>query len=319
MKKGTLVISLDFELVWGIFDHISINDKKSYFNNTLFAIPKMLELFEKKDINVTWATVGMLFNENWEDWHNNIPSILPTYENTALNAYSYGKKHCKSNLDSFFFAPNLIKDIQSINGQEIASHTYSHYYCLENGQTIEQFEADLLMAISIAKKNEIALKSLVFPRNQFNKDYLDVCSRNRIETVRSNPENWYWDVTKKETIITKIVRSGDAYLPFGKKSYPQNNIILDTLVCQPASRFLRPQNKIELLNTARVLRVKNEIIKAAKNGEIYHLWWHPHNFGIDTNKALKALNDILETYSYCNEKYGMNSLTMKQIKDSYFD
>ena len=56
MKKGTLVISLDFELVWGIFDHIEIKDKVAYFDNTLAAIPQMLALFEKNNINVDLYT-----------------------------------------------------------------------------------------------------------------------------------------------------------------------------------------------------------------------------------------------------------------------
>jgi peptidoglycan/xylan/chitin deacetylase (PgdA/CDA1 family) len=316
MKKGALVISLDFELVWGVFDHIQLIDKVSYFSNTLLAIPQMLELFEKNSINVTWATVGMLFNENWDEWHANKPSLLPTYDNANLNPYKYGQEHQKSNLDKFFFAPNLIKDIQSVSGQELATHTYSHYYCLEKGQTIEQFDADLKQAQVMANKFDSELKSLVFPRNQFNKDYLDVCENNKIETVRSNPESWYWDVTKKETIITKLVRSGDAYLPFGKKSYSSDTIINEAVVSQSASRFFRPQNKIDLLNSARVLRMQNEIIQAAKKGEVYHLWWHPHNFGIDTNGAIKSLKSILETYLKCKELYQMESLTMKQMRDN---
>ena len=95
MKKGTLVISLDFELVWGLFDHIEINDKASYFNNTLEAIPQIVSIFEKNNIQATWATVGMLFNENWEEWHSNIPDSIPTYNKVELNPYEYGKKHQK--------------------------------------------------------------------------------------------------------------------------------------------------------------------------------------------------------------------------------
>ena len=319
MSKGALVISLDFELVWGVFDHVDIIDKISYFNTTLLTIPKMIALFEKQSIHVTWATVGMLFNENWDEWHGNIPLLLPTYDKTFLNPYDYGKQHRNSNLDSFFFAPNLIKDLQSIKDQELATHTYSHYYCLEKGQTVAQFEVDLKQAIVIAKKFDISLKSLVFPRNQFNKDYLAVCSKHHIETVRTNPENWYWDVSKPETLVTKIARSGDAYLPLGKKSYSVTSINFEGVICQPASRFLRPQHKIELLNSARVLRIKNEMITAAKNGEVYHLWWHPHNFGIDSIGAIKALTSILETFTYCKEVYGMESLTMNELKERCFD
>ena len=130
MKKGSLIISLDFELIWGIFDHVEITNKVDYFNNTLDAIPKMLELFSTNKINVSWATVGMLYNENWEEWHANIPSEIPTYQRSELDAYNYGKKNQNSGFDKFFFAPNLIRLIQSTPYQEIGTHTYSHFYCL---------------------------------------------------------------------------------------------------------------------------------------------------------------------------------------------
>ena len=316
MKKGTLVISLDFELVWGIFDHVEINDKRSYFDNTLKAIPQMLEIFEKNNINVTWATVGMLFNENWDEWNANIPSVLPSYDNTKLNPYQYGLQHQKRGLDRFFFAPNLIKDINSVDGQEIGTHTYSHYYCLENGQTIEQFDADLAQATKIAGKFNVQLNSLVFPRNQYNSDYLDICLKHNIQTVRTNPDFWYWDTTKPETLFSKLARTGDAYLPIGKKSYPKTSVLKDKVTGQQASRFLRPQNRIEFLNSTRLVRINNEIIQAAKNGEVYHLWWHPHNFGLATDEAIATLKAIIAVFNQCRDEYGMESFTMKQLSDS---
>ncbi len=318
MKKGTLVISLDFELVWGLFDHIDINDTVSYFNNTLEAIPQIISIFEKNNIQATWATVGMLFNENWEEWHSNIPDSIPTYNKVELNPYVYGKNHQKSGLDQFFFAPDLIKTIQSTEGQEIGTHTYSHYYCLEKGQTKAQFEADINQAMKMAQKFNIDLKSLVFPRNQFNEDYLEICAQKNIETVRTNPNFWYWDTTKKETFALKLARTGDAYLPFGKKSYEANSLTPDKVLCQQASRFLRPQHSLGVLNAARLNRIKNEMIQAAENGEVYHLWWHPHNFGGDVVGSIKTLLAIVETFKYCNETYGMESLTMKGLRDNLY-
>lgn len=318
MKKGTLIISLDFELVWGLFDHIKIKDKVSYFNNTLVAIPQILHIFEQNNIRATWATVGMLFNENWEEWYSNIPEVLPTYDRIELNPYVYGKRHQRSGLDKFFFAPYLIKAIQNVKGQEIGTHTYSHYYCLEKGQTKEQFEADLSQAKKTAQKFNIELKSLVFPRNQFNEDYLEICAQKDIETVRTNPNFWYWDTTAKESFVVKLARTGDAYLPLGNKSYPVDSLKSDKVICQQASRFLRPQHSIALLNSARLNRIKKEMIQAAKNGEVYHLWWHPHNFAIDTSEAIKTLLSIMETFNYCSNTYGMESLTMKELRDSCF-
>lgn len=314
MKKGTLVISLDFELVWGIFDHIQINDKVAYFDNTLSAIPLMLELFANNNINVTWATVGMLFNENWEEWNVNIPGVLPSYENANLNPYQYGLQHQKSGLDRFFFAPNLIKEIQNVKGQEIATHTYSHYYCLEKGQTIEQFDADIGQAVKMAKKFKVDLNSLVFPRNQYNNNYLDICAKHDIETIRTNPNVWYWDTTKPETLFSKLARTGDAYLPIGKKTYAKS-LAKAEVVGQQASRFLRPQNRFSFLNSTRLARIKNEIVQAAKNGEVYHLWWHPHNFGIATDEAIKTLKAIITVFNHCKDEYGMESHSMKELRD----
>lgn len=315
MKKGTLVISLDFELIWGIFDHADIVNKKDYFDNTLEVIPKILDCFNVNEVKATWATVGMLFNENWEEWQSNCPLNRPTYSNLKLDPYAYGNTHRDLGLDRFFFAPNLIREIQNATGQEIGTHTYSHYYCLETGQNKVQFVDDLDMAIKLANKFAISLKSLVFPRNQFNESYLECCAERQIVTVRFNPSVWYWDTMTPQTFAMKIFRTADAYIPIGVKSYPEKSIKLAMPSCQPSSRFLRPQHKIGIINSLRLNRIKNEIIQAAKAGEIYHLWWHPHNFGIDPEGAIKALKSILEVYRYCAETFGMESKTMGEIHD----
>jgi hypothetical protein len=60
---GALVISLDFELLWGVRD-LYPADGGTYRANLLgarTAIPKLLQLFEEFEIAATWATVGMLF------------------------------------------------------------------------------------------------------------------------------------------------------------------------------------------------------------------------------------------------------------------
>lgn len=168
----------------------------------------------------------------------------------------------------------------------------------------------------MAKKFNVELHSLVFPRNQYNSEYLDICSKHNIDTVRTNPNSWYWDTTKPETLFSKLARTGDAYLPIGKKSYPKESIVNDKVIGQQASRFLRPQHQIEFLNSTRLTRIKNEIVQAAKNGEVYHLWWHPHNFGIATDAAIENLKSIITVFNQCREEYGMESQTMKQLSDT---
>ena len=71
-----------------------------------------------------------------------------------------------------------------------------------------------------------------------------------------------------------------------------------------ASRMLRPYSpKLSFLEGLRLKRIKKEMTYAAKKGEMYHLWWHPHNFGANMEENLRFLESILQTYKSCNEKY----------------
>ena len=313
MGNGALVISLDFELLWGVFDKVEWKDRKEYFQNTRKVIPEILNLFEKYEVHCTWATVGMLFNENWDEWNQNIPDVLPDYENKKLSAYQYGKSIQSKETERLCFAPELIKRIKDTSGQEIGTHTYSHYYCLERGQGLESFQADLNKAREVEKKLGINSTSLVFPRNQFNADYLKICKEIGLRTVRTNPEVWYWNNTQQDSIQQKIFRTGDAYIGFNNKSYKEIPEIFPGIKAQKSSRLLRPFSGNKILDRSRLIRIRSEMKTAARNKRIYHLWWHPHNFGINPERNLKDLALILKNYAVLKNEYGFNSFNMKDL------
>lgn len=314
-RNGELVISLDFELLWGVFDKVDYRERANYFNETRWVIPRILRLFEDYKISCTWATVGMLFNKNWEEWNENIPEFLPQYDNSDLSAYQFGKSIQTKATEKLCFAPNLIKMISQTEYQEIGTHTYSHYYCLEPGQEKEAFEADLIKCIEMAKGMNLRLSSLVFPRNQYNKDYLELCFEQGINNVRTNPSSWYWKNPEKNTLIQKVFRTGDAYLGLNSNSYASTDIKKSTngLRLQNASRFLRPVSKFDFMNKQRIRRISKEMEYAAKQGEIYHLWWHPHNFGGSPDKSLRDLQLILEHFKRLNLAYSFQSKSMHEI------
>ena len=314
MGNGYLIISLDFELLWGVFDKIDLENKKHYFKNTKEVIPDLLQTFERNEISCTWAIVGMLFNRNWNDWEQHIPKSLPEYNNGKLSAYKFGKFAKLKTETEYCFAPELIRQIQNTPFQEIGTHTYSHYYCLEPGQQLHAFKNDLFKAKELAGDWNIELNSLVFPRNQFNQEYLDACIEAGIKSVRVNPDTWYWRNTQKDRLIDKVFRTGDAYLGPFDKSYRMSDITVyrNSLVLQKASRFLRPF-KEGFQNKLKMNRIKNEMVHAARRGKVYHLWWHPHNFGDHPEKALKELIEIIEIYSYCKKNYNFQSANMDDI------
>ncbi|RXC05825.1 hypothetical protein, partial [Escherichia coli] len=87
MDHGILIVSLDFELYWGVQDTMSLEQYKENLLGVRQAIPKMLELFQAFDIHATWATVGKLFFETKSQLLSNIPLLKPSYENLSFSGY----------------------------------------------------------------------------------------------------------------------------------------------------------------------------------------------------------------------------------------
>ena len=69
----------------------------------------------------------------------------------------------------------------------------------------------------------------------------------------------------------------------------------------------------------QIPRICNEIVYAAQNKELYHLWWHPHNFGNNIDKNIETLEKILQMYKKCHDQYGMHSYTMKEFADKIIE
>jgi peptidoglycan/xylan/chitin deacetylase (PgdA/CDA1 family) len=322
-QPGIFNISLDFELHWGCFEssaRIFDNKAEQYFKNTRKAIPGMLSIFKANELHVTWAIVGMLYRHSQTEWEQNQPHLIPTFSNPDVSAYEWIKKNgFNSENDPYHFAPDLIDQIQAIPHMEIGTHTYAHYFCLEPGQTKEQFREDIRMAVALAESRGIAIKSLVFPRNQFNSDYLSVCSEFGITSVRTNPDIWYWSYSNSAGSFWKrFFRAGDAYL----KIYPIKMVKVQDIQLSnhplhlPASRLYRAwRPKYALENKLKMKRILDEMTKAAKKGGYYHLWWHPHNFGYHPDECLQELGVIANHFNQLREQYGFETLTMQETTD----
>jgi peptidoglycan/xylan/chitin deacetylase (PgdA/CDA1 family) len=321
--NGIFTISLDFELHWGVFDKRDRQAREACYKNTLRIIPQMLELFAQYDVHVTWATVGSLFAANQKEWEALRPAIEPNYEIEKYSAYKWVRRHgLPTQYNWAHFAPVEVAMIQKYPGQELATHTFSHYYCLEKQFEQRAFDADLKAANKAAVRYNANMRSLVFPRNQFNPEYLKVCFDNGIKTVRSNPAGWYWTPVRNggSGLMRKVFRTADAYVQVSKErtSYPLSAIAVTPgePLQLPASRFMRPwRNKYKFANRLRLRRLCQEMRQAAIHNEVYHLWWHPENFGDFPEQNLKSLRILLQQYKKCKEKYGMTSWNMGEYAD----
>lgn len=312
---GKFIISLDFELHWGGAEKWDLSQRQTYFLNARKSIPEILKIFKEYDIHATWATVGFLFAKNKKQILEFCPELKPTYNNQRLSSYNYFNQVGENeDVDPFHFGYSLIQKILDMPNQELASHTFSHYYCNEEGQTSEQFEADIKSAQAIAQLNfGQILESLVFPRNQYNVNYLRIAKAQGIRVIRSNPDVWFWKNSKSQ--FTSIIRAFDTLMPISKPLSFDSKCLLfeDKIIELPASRFFRPYKSNEkVIQGFKLKRIKNEMTFAAKNNLDYHLWWHPHNFGFDVAKNIIQLKEIVKHYRFLNEKYDFQSIEMKK-------
>ena len=159
---------------------------------------------------------------------------------------------------------------------------------------------------------------MVFPRNQFNAEAIQVASELGFTSVRTNPVDWFWKTPEKGELLKKIWRTSDAIFSLGKKtSYQLGEKKIYEPILIPASRFLRPfQAKLGRLNQMKVNRIIEEINTAAINNEVYHIWWHPHNHGNFPEESLREVEQILKHFAYCREKYNMQSKSMDSLSQA---
>lgn len=299
-----VVISLDFELRWGMHDvlQFNIDAYRENLENERIVVPALLKLFVERNIHCTWATVGAIGCSDWNEYFSRAPEP-PKYHNPAL---AVNPRY--ADLDPqgvLHFAPELLRLIHETNGQELGTHTFSHLYMRELGVTAEDVAADLA-AVSLLWKERFGAppKSLVFPRNQV--AFLPVIRASSIRIWRSNPKPWYYECNKASTNrwLPRALRLLDVLNPLARRvSVPEGDMTRSSL-------FLRV-NIPKYLWKLQVLRVEKEL-NAIRPGEIFHIWWHPHNIGFDINFRLNRVKQVLDMIA---EKCRKGLLTSQCMED----
>ena len=305
---GTLIVSLDFELFWGMHDCTTREEYETNIIGGRAGIPKLLSLFRQFRIHCTWASVGMLFVRSVDALQPYLPAEVPSYTEGKLSPYPF--LHSLEAEDPLYFAPELLKEIATVPGQEIGSHTFCHYYCREKGQTTEQFRQDMLAAKAIAAGQGYDLKSVVLPRNQSEPPYAAVLRDLGFTSYRDEENDWIHERVKFRPLM-RALRLADVYLPLtGHGCFTPKNE--DGIVNIVGSRMYKPRF-IGFLEPLKIRRIKRSMLYAAKHDLCFHLWWHPHNIGVDTDYHLRQLEEIFRYYKELQETYGMRSLNMGEV------
>ena len=203
----------------------------------------------------------------------------------------------------------------------MASHTFSHFYCLEDGQSEDDFRADLAAAQAIAAQLGLTLTSLVLPRNQWNPAYADAVLEAGFTCIRG-PQPSFGHRARAQEGHGAVDRAGRLVDTYAGVSPPPTTSWDDVLrpggLCDvPASAFLRPYSPgRRRLEPLRLRRLRAGMRDAARRGRIFHLWWHPQNFARYPQESYALLDQLLDEFDRLARSDGLRSLTMRDVAAS---
>ncbi len=320
-RPGALVISLDFELHWGMRDHMDRSaDSYADLAGSRQVTLDLAERFARRSIRATWATVGFLFASTRDELEVHRPGRRPAYLRPEFDPYvePVGTDEVE---DPQHLAGSLVDALAAVPGQEIASHTFSHFYCLEDGQTESDLQADLAAAQSIAGLHGLTLTSLVLPRNQWNPRYAHAVRASGFNCFRGPQPSASHRARSadEQSLAVRAARLVDTYT--GVAPPPtfawSDRLRPDGLCDVPASAFLRPYTPSRRrLDGLKRRRLVSGMRDAARRGRIFHLWWHPHNFARFPAENFAFLDTLFDEFDELASTYAMTSLSMRDVADA---
>jgi peptidoglycan/xylan/chitin deacetylase (PgdA/CDA1 family) len=280
-----VVWSLDFELRWGMHDRLGMN-RDAYRKNlegAREAVPRLLDLFARRGVRATWATVGALACDDWDDYFRRAPPP-PRYADARL---AVSPRYAELDPEgALHFAPELVGQIARTDGQDLGTHTFSHIFLGELGVMRRDAEADHAAATTLFRDRFARTPtSLVFPRNQV--AFLDFYRSHGITAWRDNEDSWYFKLTRHaDHALLRGLRLLDALRPWrtrgGRFSQGRTTSTLFVRVYLP-----------ELAWKAHLAKIATEA-RRLKPGGVLHFWLHPHNVGGNVRQGFARLEQVLD-------------------------
>lgn len=281
-----VVISLDFELRWGMHDPLGsrLDSDRRRLENVRQAVPALLKLFSTRRLRVTWAAVGALACSDWSEYSARAPRP-PKYHRPSVAVDPYD-----ADLDPdghLHFAADLLRAVHATPGQELGTHTFSHILMREPGVTADDVTADLHAASCLWQERfGTPPVSLAFPRNQV--AFLGEVRSCGIRMWRGTEPGWYHDRNESSTNrpAPRALRLLDAVNPLVRHATPTEGDMTR------ASLFLRT-NLPAGLWALHCARIRHEL-GALRHRQVFHLWWHPDNLGVDTRTRLARVERVVD-------------------------
>lgn len=306
-RGSAVVLSFDFEMRWGVHDVYGL-DFSAYRKNLENCRPVVLstlKLLADRNLRATWATVGALGVNDWDEYFSFAPTP-PAYVDPGL---AVRKEYADLDPDGILhFAPDLIRRIVQTEGQELGNHSFSHLHFREPGVTAADFLADMAAVERLWRgRFGVVPVSLVYPRNQ--SAFTDLLDKTSIEIWRGPEPAWFYDYTsrRRNTYLPRALRLVDSINPWSRRaSQPEKGMVRASLFV----RFGLPESLWRL----QLKRIRNELT-ALGPGDVFHCWWHPHNVGFEIKMGTARLAQVLDLIAEVCATKGIISMAMGDFSD----
>jgi len=262
MTAGKLTISIDLELAWGVWDHLTPDDLRRAARDERPICAALIELFDRYRVPATWAVVAALLDES---------------------SARAGPKEA-------WFAPDIVERVARAKaGHEIGSHGGRHIYF--DTASAADAHGDLAYAQQIHRAHGLAFDSFVFPRAAGG--HLDAVAAAGLKVCNYADVGWVERARMVGRRAGKIANFVDKLLPIPPRAATVER--RGALAHLPKSMLLMGRNGLRRFVLPPVTRAKMRqgLARAQATGGIFHLWFHPSNFYYRGEEQLATLGSFL--------------------------
>lgn len=299
---GALVISIDFEMRWGM--HHVLGPNQDAYRESLHRAPHVVDCllreFAERGIRATWATVGAIACDGWDEYWERVPAP-PRYDDPRLAVTKESERVDPSG--QLHFSRKSVESIVRTLGQDLGCHTFSHALCGRQGATSEDMRADLSACARLwQEKFGITQTSFVYPCNEV--CYVDHIVAAGFQVARAPAGNRWEGSPRKWELLRLLSECG---IP-KSQPWPVDASGIRWTQGSAFVRFNLPKGLWDL--HVGLLRMG---LRRLRPGRLMHLWWHPHNLGHDPERCLRRLRPLLDDISEALEDGRLRSLNMGDL------
>jgi hypothetical protein len=306
---GTLLITLDTELIWGSYDHTSPAEFNRRYPDVRATIDGLLEILVKNRISATWAIVGHLFLDRCErDEHGRCHPEIARGRGVRDR---FDMDPCSQReTEPLWYGDDIVRQLLAATWpQEIGCHSFSHVSFVPPEADDEVVASELEACRQLALAFGVELTSFVFPRNKVG--FHEALARFGFTAYRGVDPMWFRRFPRP---IARFAHLIDQFLGLPPPLVAASER-LPGLWNIPGSMVLLPRIGVRKLIpvSAQVRKAKLGIHRAVRTGKAFHLWTHPFTLASDPQVMLGMLNDVVVEADRFRQEGLLRVLTMREF------